>query len=132
MQDLGGLLSSSCTDESHGHGTIKDSYLSDPRHQHHCLSSLAPLHDRGGHKPCCSPGGSRVVDIQLCFFCMLPRSPVFLLGCLAKVSSREGGGGVEEEAYFFLVRTKLETGRAAACNRLVGAVALFRENCAHS
>lgn len=131
MQDLGGLLSSSCTDESHGHGTVKDSYLSDLRHQHHCLSSLASLHDRGGHKPCCSPGGSRVVDIQLCvsFACYLD---VFLLGCLAKVSSWEGGGGVEEEACFFLVRTKLETGRAAACNRLVGPVALFRENCAHS
>lgn len=40
MQDLGGLLSSSCTEESHGRGTVKNSYLSDLRHQDHCLFSL--------------------------------------------------------------------------------------------
>ena len=40
MRDLGGLLSSSCTEESHGRGTVKDSYLSDLRHQNDRVLSL--------------------------------------------------------------------------------------------
>lgn len=40
MPDLGGLLSSSCTEESHGRGTVKDSYLSDLRRQNDRVLSL--------------------------------------------------------------------------------------------
>lgn len=98
MQHLGGLLSSGCTEESHGHGTVKDSYLSDLSHQVHCLFSLVSLQDRG-HKPRCSPRGSWVVDIQLCvsFACYLDLQS--LLQCLAKISSQGGVWG--KPAFFY-------------------------------
>lgn len=68
MQDLGGLLSSSCTEESHGHGTVKSSYLSDLGHQNYCVFSLWLLcmTEEDTSLAALQTDSSRVVDIQLC------------------------------------------------------------------
>ena len=132
MQDLGGLLSSSCSEESHHHGTVKDSCLSDLRHQNNCVFSLWLL--------CVTEEDTSLAVLQMAlglsiFSCVFLSHAAQVVSLLASVSGQgklPRGGLQQGRACFFVIRTRLEAGRAVACSRLVGPVALFGENCACS